>query len=329
MAEEYRGQLRKEDIERVRKFGIKNVRITREAILNASTLTPERAFNRVTLGSGKPALYVDLMAEQKFEQAFRERGETRLIRNVEVYGEESLAREDAAEIDLTDKPGIFALVDMVDGTDLLERGLYNWCSAVVFFQPRREAGHRILCSVVGLPTGEIYYASDDEDGAWVIWEGRHAPERVGGPSKVASLGDVSLCFYGQKPENFLMAAKQPLFEALRSEEAVRIYTLAGIPMMVKLVDHRVETARNIDAVIEFVGQKPHDAVPGAYIALKAGAIMKNPFTLDSTGQPIRITYEELEAGLMHPANDTYDLTYVLAATEELCDEICRNLVKPE
>src|SRR5580704_8235622 len=56
------------------------------------------------------------------------------------------------------------------------------------------------------------------------------------------------------------------------------YTFGGNPMIVKLADRpkdmndKVVTG-DIDAVFDFVGQQVHDVVPGAYIALKAGAHM--------------------------------------------------------
>lgn len=58
-----------------------------------------------------------------------------------VFGEESIDET----IDLTGNVNIHMLVDMIDGTDLLERGFSNWCSAAVVFDPR---GVTILASYV-------------------------------------------------------------------------------------------------------------------------------------------------------------------------------------
>jgi hypothetical protein len=46
-------------------------------------------------------------------------------------------------------------------------------------------------------------------------------------------------------------------------------------MTVKLVDHEVRAAKGIDAVFDVRGQNTHDVVPGAFLAMKAKAVMKN------------------------------------------------------
>ena len=45
--------------------------------------------------------------------------------------------------------------------------------------------------------------------------------------------------------------------------------LGGNPMMVKVADG------NLHAVFELLGQKPHDVVPGAFIARAAGAVVRD------------------------------------------------------
>jgi fructose-1,6-bisphosphatase/inositol monophosphatase family enzyme len=85
----------------------------------------------------------------------------------------------------------------------------------------------------------------------------------------------------------------------------RIYTLAGNPMMVNLIEGRV------DAVVEGVGQKCHDVVPGFVIALRAGAILR-----DLSNRPI--TEAELAQSLRNPQSS---FSYVLACNETLAAEI--------
>ena len=65
----------------------------------------------------------------------------------------------------------------------------------------------------------------------------------------------------------------------------------------------------IDAVFDVHGQWPHDVVPGAYIAQKAGAI----FT-DLNGEPIN-----WGSVLKKPASDK--ITYILASTDKLSKEL--------
>lgn len=81
-------------------------------------------------------------------------------------------------------------------------------------------------------------------------------------------------------------------------------------MMLKLAESK------LDAVFDVAGQYCHDVVPGAFIALKAGAVLK-----DLNGQ--RITEEEL--GIRISSNPGAKLKYVLACTESLCDELLQLL----
>ena len=74
-----------------------------------------------------------------------------------------------------------------------------------------------------------------------------------------------------------------------------------------------------DAVLDLEGQKPHDVVPGAFIAMKAGAVMKDSKTR------AKLTIEQLEQALLKPASPDHELRYVLSATEELCQNILIHL----
>jgi len=287
----------------------------------------------------KPALTVDWDAEQNFRREFR-RHKNAMFGDVSVYGEESIS----SDTNLTEEDGLVALVDMVDGTDLLERNLSNWCSAAVFFYPKdRDAGMRIAAACVGLPSGKIYFTHEKMKKE-VRFEkfDRHGNERtisgtVAGPSSVTRLENASICFYGQKPSSLLKMAQTDLFaylakkenerkikrkEAEKSDSVLieknkenRIYTLSGIPMMMKLIDHQVPIAANIDAVIQLDGQHPHDAVPGLYIARQGGAFILNLKTEKE------MTDEELEHGLPRPGHDDEKMAYVVACTPELCYEI--------
>ena len=94
---------------------------------------------------------------------------------------------------------------------------------------------------------------------------------------------------------------------------MRIYDLAGAPMMMKLADHRVRNAGGVDAVFDVKGQKPHDFVPGAFIAKKAGAIIRY-----RNGK--EISYEDLEDSLRDFDTRT---KYVIACTRKLSDELLK------
>jgi fructose-1,6-bisphosphatase/inositol monophosphatase family enzyme len=281
---------------------------------------PTGALETVTIGKHKkPALRVDVNAEDSFKRELH-RYHTKKFKNVKVFGEESLRDKD---LDLSSKKELTVLVDAVDGTDLVERGFSNWCSAAAFFDPRRQPGERLLAAFVGVPTldvPEVYFATSEGHGAFV----QRNSERVmlAGPSKVRMLRRASICYYGQKVDNFLSLAGGVFTNNLtrvndRAKKSgkkldLRIYNMAGIPMMIKMADHRNRAARGVDVVMEVGGQKPHDCVPGLFIAKKAGAVIRN---LDGTD----FSYQQMENLLLRPA--AAEQTYVAASTDKLCGEV--------
>jgi hypothetical protein len=299
------------------------------------TKTPNVALRTITDEvTNKSALRVDLYAEDRFEVAFADSDNSELSKVI-ILGEERIEKDPEFK-NLSGREETFALVDMIDGTDLLERGLSNWCSAAVFFRPSAKEGERILCSCVGLPTGEIYYAHAHSSDVYV--KQRLKFDRpVAKPSEIKELTKASICFYGQKANNLTKTSEQQLFhyladlskkikdgreekerngEILTPEDgdiSSRFYNLAGIPMMVKLIDHRIKIAKNIDAVFDVRGQKPHDVVPGAFLALLGGAVMWN---LDTNTYATTI---DLERALLEPASQS--MRYIISCTEELCEQI--------
>jgi hypothetical protein len=124
-----------------------------------------------------------------------------------VLGEEKLKNQ-AKVISLRDEKRIVALLDMIDGTDLVYRKMSNWCSALVFFDPQAK---RILASVVGLPSGAFYCAGHEIAPCVVKVTSRahEAPldqldrEIPIHPNNRRRLKDSAVCFYGQKAENLL------------------------------------------------------------------------------------------------------------------------------
>ncbi|MDX6447402.1 MAG: Inositol monophosphatase family [Blastocatellia bacterium] len=265
----------------------------------------------------KPALRVDLDSEDQFKQGLRKH-----FSNIEVFGEETLTPSDRFE----DHDGTVCIVDPIDGTDLLERNLSNWCIAAVVIRPKNPQGQRILAASVGFPSGRIYYAREGLNG---VEYKTPKPDGLGfttmkttGPSSITKLVNASICFYGQKIALLQSVMQLPLIQHLveqsdkkskKTAKNLRIYTLAGIPMMVRLIDHEIKSAANIDVVFDSEGQKPYDAVPGLYLALKGGAKAIN---LDTSKQ---ITPLDLERAILYPAGGK--IRYVVAATMRLCDEI--------
>lgn len=335
--------------------GLFVVRKVVRTILKNVVRSPESALEEQwSVRRRKMALRVDLDAEDNF---FMYLGDYRHQRfsDIRRLGEECI---DDPNLDLTGEARDCALVDALDGTDLLERGLFNWCAAAIFFRPTAERGKRILGSFVGLPTVssnpkesdklsvDVYYATADEEEAYVK-RGSKKPVRVEGCSRITRLRDASICFYGQKisslygmRNNSLLSyiatldqkakkrkqEKEDRGKQIEAEDDIkfRIYTLAGIPMMLKLVDHNVKVAKTIDVVFDIRGQKPHDVVPGAYIARKAGAVLRKVTKQENEPYALAdLSYEDMEDALLRPAQGS--LRYVIASTEELANEVAKSL----
>lgn len=259
---------------------------------------PQRAFATTTVRGkrrSKRMVGVDLFAEKQCEVLFHRKYGTE---NVYVVGEESLIIE---EPDLTTEQRLVVLVDMIDGTDLLQRGLSNWCSAMILY----KQGH-ILGAFVGIPNDGIYFAFD-VNGAYKKPPGKKKPIRLAGPARSRTLSGSSVCFYGQKARSFLSVAEHRGFArfmkqtALRRQDTLRIYTLAGNPMMAKLAEGI------IDAVFDVRGQSPHDVAPGAFIAMQAGAIFTD----------LRHRSISLEKMLARPGDDSSRLRYIISANRRI------------
>lgn len=274
----------------------------------------------------KPFLIIDREAEEKtkelLEHAFGG------SKNILVIGEERL---DEPTLDLSKEKRIVALLDMIDGTDLFTRHLSNWCSAIVFYQKGK-----ILGSFVGLPHQGVFFATRNTSASFrflplppittftqaSLFEPKYLPVEV--PSADVTLDDASICCYGQKIKNFLSLSQHEAliskFKQLSTADPdadpdTRIYNFAGNPMMIRLLE--LPDTKPINAVIDLHGQWPHDVVPGAYIAQRAGAIIT-----DLSGNSI-----DFSKSLLQPANKTHKLKYILASSKKLHAELLE-ILKP-
>lgn len=296
-------------IPQITKAALSTLGIVHRVIRDSELYDSFNAFETVKIGKReKVALVVDVIAERL---AAIELGRRLKQFDPLILGEESLQDEN---LDLANESRLVALLDMVDGTDLFERGLGNWCSAAAFFLPDER---EIVGAFVGTPEGVVYYWTIDTPVPLKFDLRTKSVEPVRGPSEVRNLAESSIAFYGQKVVNFCSCASTLAHERNRQLQtkglSVRIYDLAGIPMMMNVIDGAGH--RRIDAVFEIVGQNPHDVVPGAIIAQRAGATV-----LDLDGNPL-----DLVAALLRPADPNYRLKYVLAATPELAAELLKSL----
>ena len=298
-----------EIIPRITRAALSTLGIVHRAIRDSALYDHEGAFETVKIGRReKPALGVDVLAEllAKMELGRRLKALKPLI-----LGEESLRDEN---LDLTKETRIVALLDMLDGSDLHERGLGNWCSAAAFFIP---AERQILGAFVAVPEGYIYFWTLDTPLSMKLDLRSGKTEPMSGPSEVRTMAEMSVCFYGQKVVNFCSCAKEFAHERNRQLQTkgvgTRIYNLAGIPAMMKVVD--TTGHKRIDAVFELLGQQPHDVVPGAVIAQHAGGTV-----LGLDGAPL-----DLVSALLRPSDPSRRLRYVLAATPELAEQLLKCL----
>jgi fructose-1,6-bisphosphatase/inositol monophosphatase family enzyme len=282
---------------------------------------PERAFRPVRVpGKARDHVttWIDLEAQRQAERVLLRSGIP-----VRVLGEETPM---TAAVDLRRESRPVVLLDMIDGTDLLTREMGNWCSAMVVFHPPTA---EILGALVGLPLGDLfklYVASRSYEGAYLLTyeilpaksglrymllEDPHRSIAPLHPRSHRPVGDrpldgASICFYGQKRSRLLHLRDEtdfPWDSSLEKSGRLRIYTLAGNPMLAKLAEGRVS------AVFEAKGQRPHDCIPGLYLAEKAGAAVSG---LD--GKPLDLGRALLERR---------DVSYIAAGDRLLLRELGR------
>jgi hypothetical protein len=323
---------------------IEAIHNTQELVLRKIISDPIASLEAQKGPTGKGKLAIDTLAELTAVDTLR----TALGLDPDdddtlfYLGEERLAPDNRRKpFNLTDERRLVVLADMVDGTDLLERGLWNWCSAMVFFAPQEQATQKVIAAFVGIPGDGIYYATCASDKPMKRRFGLKDPKKMkdvelGKVSTVATLSRANVCFYGQKMSSLNAIRKTRFFEVLeklqtdfkrtrRRKLSARIYNLAGIPMMIKMIDGR-NGLRKIDAVFEVSGQWPHDVVAGAYIAGKGGACLHpldNAADFDNVNSSVarRNAVIYLEESLLHPDDENFKLRYVLAATESLSREL--------
>ena len=288
---------------------LKTLEIIFFALRDSAIFDPVSAFETVRIGKReKIALEIDIFAERLAAIHLGRR--LRRFHPV-ILGEESLRHK---QLDLSGEERLVALLDVVDGTDLLERGLGNWCSAATFFLP---ASRQILGAFVGTLEGLIYFWTPNVQVPMKLDLLTQRLEPVNGPSKVQSVADASIAFYGQKLVSLCSNAGPFTHEGNRQLRAsglgLRLYNLAGMPAMVKLVDGAER--RRLDAVFEVAGQQPHDVVAGAVIAQQAGATL-----IGMDGAPV-----DLASALLRPADPSNRMKYILAATPELAKDLLQCL----
>ena len=254
---------------------------------------------------------IDDAAEVYFESVLSDYKKGTYEKELIFWGEESFYNPN---LDLTGIDKVIVLMDIIDGTDLLMRMLSNWCSALIFLKPKSK---KILASLIGFPSMRIYgWCADIEPNPFWVKPTKPLDFKPlkGANKNVKQLEEASICFYGQKVDNFLSFLEDKKFmefmNKLKSTERnLRIYNIAGNPMMIRVAEG------DIDVVVELTGQKPHDVVPGAYIAWKAGAVFKD----------LHNNNIDLEKILLKPAHPKSEIKYILASTEELYQDIRRHL----
>ena len=123
-----------------------NTQVRKELGLDVQQINHKHADN-ITRGID---IWTHTFYELKIHEEF---GET-----VTVTGEEAQIKEEAKGVEVEVEEikikeplikNITTSIDAVDGTDLVYRGFYNWCTAIFFYIPNE----RIIASFVGIPSG--------------------------------------------------------------------------------------------------------------------------------------------------------------------------------
>jgi fructose-1,6-bisphosphatase/inositol monophosphatase family enzyme len=244
------------------------LKVQREA-LELVWQDPMRCFEPIYLeNQQKPAAVVDVVAEWRAAEGLR-----RCLGKVNplVIGEESL-RQGFERLDT--HTGLVVLLDAIDGTRLLECGWDDWCSAVTVID---GAQRRIICAVVVLPSGVSYFASPSGAGKLRSRGGTFERQTLSVPSIEPTRSKASIAFYGYRQPRFTAVGGRVANLHSGSTANPDVFVVGGNPALVRLVDG----CRGIDAVVEPVGQAPHDFVAGAYICQQAGGT-----TMDLSGKTI-------------------------------------------
>lgn len=237
-----------------------------------------------------------------------------------IFGEETL-NDPRIPVELDDIVHPVALVDMLDGSKLWTLELSNWCVAALLYIP---SDGRILGSFISDALGRIYFATAFREGAYRIgvdliseplfdWVKTATPidplinrtEDRQNPT----LREAYICWVGQRLSRFEQFAKCAGLLGSLDGDLARLFNLGGNPMLLRVADG------GMDVVLELVGQKPHDAIPGIYIALKAGAVA---FNLDD-GNEIGIGSDLIKSALKRPKDR--GIRYIVAAQKELGLEV--------
>lgn len=327
--------------ERLLLYSVNLLRRVQRRIASRLMYQPEAALQRIPDPKKDPnnqPLRIDYYAEDYYGGGLEKRFKNKIC----AVGEETFEQRPDLK-DITNRKEVFAIMDIIDGTDLLLRRFGNWCSAIVFFYPPEN---RILLALVADHEGNVFYATYDKPGAYFLAVRgeslkdavplqsdtrpkdredafvRFVRNRPSGPLANPSLREASVCFVGQKPPHFLAAAqntalcgrlgelKKILDAKTRPAPGFRIYNLGGIPMMPKVANGI------LDAVVGLKGSKPHDFIAGAYIAIKAGAFMG-----DLARRPV--DEARLAQFLNHPEEKCEP--YVLSCTQELYEDLLGSL----
>ena len=229
-------------------------------------VTPE---TRTIVNEPKPGMQVmmiDLEANRRARESVA-LWSTRHGASVFLTGEDLQDDEDANDSD------VVVMLDALDGTQHWLRSRDLWCTALSVFS-RDSAGepHRLRVSMVQLADERLYYAREDTKTTFL--DGDEQPLTVRA-SKTATLEDAHVCTVARRPGHFRVL--QPLLAS--GSPFAGLYTFAGNPILVELVNRQYDAIFQPDASEENDPQQLWDWLPGGHILFRAGCI---PRALDGT-----------------------------------------------
>ncbi len=303
----------------------------------------EKAFEPYP-GPAKPLSAIDFWVEQYFSTIVAGHFADTTDRPDVVH---VIRTEDVvASLNLDHRSRYCMLIDVLDGAHLYQKRLGNWCSALTVFDRITNA---IYAAYIVHPSAEkIYYATYEQPHAYMMhvpglsqmetfpFRMNHQEDYIektrkeGGwnrhflriPTGSKALMNATVCLNAQRCSTLFDLLDSSRFPAVipwltgmaftdrdlranGAELGFRLYNMGGNPMLARLCDG------GADVVLDLGGSLANDWVPGAYIALKAGAYVGS-----LKGQPI--TEPDLSLALGGVGH--LKSTYIAAASEGLYRE---------
>jgi len=163
-------------------------------------------------------------------------------------------------------PQYIIILDPIDGTDLIVRGLHGAISSL--FVMRHNTNEPVCAVILDIATNQVYFAANSIEGAY-------CNNKKITPANTELLSHSLVSIYAPKPERLLSLCRYKEF----IKKVYRIHNYGGALALAQLANGQ------IDAVVEMIkGFRNIDFAAGFYIAERAGAYIRDledkPISID-------------------------------------------------